>query len=309
MKKLALLLWLLALGALGLVACGGGGDDQTTAASETKTTRDELAADKRRARGTPTDWSQFYPADNKPCGVLGRYRFAVVEGDVSCRVARGVMRGMVNGGLSRLPGSWSCGGPDSEAACGNAAGETIMGWVTCHNQSPCAGWIKRSVAQRRDRRAKVSADTTAEAKLSTEQVQELRSIPGGGYVLKWEANEWARLFSRGGVCSKYVGQPICVRLSGFGPGAGLHAPSVSAAYQKSFAGATVEDIKSVRTVRVGWTDSPLHLAAVRFSNGEVVVFSGGAEGFTCAGNGSGCTWSLAEPDQNRRFLEAAAPRE
>ena len=33
MKKLALLLSLLALGALGLVACGGGDDDEATAAS------------------------------------------------------------------------------------------------------------------------------------------------------------------------------------------------------------------------------------------------------------------------------------
>ena len=55
MKKLALLLSLLALGALGLVACGGGDDDETTAASATPITDeynpyDELAAD---------------PADNK----------------------------------------------------------------------------------------------------------------------------------------------------------------------------------------------------------------------------------------------------
>ena len=34
-EKLALLLSLLALGALGLIACGGGDDDETTAASET----------------------------------------------------------------------------------------------------------------------------------------------------------------------------------------------------------------------------------------------------------------------------------
>jgi hypothetical protein len=37
-RKLALLLTLLALGALGLVACGGGDDDESTAASESETT-------------------------------------------------------------------------------------------------------------------------------------------------------------------------------------------------------------------------------------------------------------------------------
>ena len=38
MRRLALLLSLLALGALGLIACGGGDDDETTAASESETT-------------------------------------------------------------------------------------------------------------------------------------------------------------------------------------------------------------------------------------------------------------------------------
>ena len=104
MKKLALLLSLLALGAPGLVACGDGDDDQTTAASETETTRDELAA------------------DNKSCGRFGRYRFAVVEGDISCRVGRGVMHGFA---YNRLTGSWSCGGPDGSPACVNEAGDTI----------------------------------------------------------------------------------------------------------------------------------------------------------------------------------------
>ena len=62
MKKLALLLWLLALGALGLIACGGGDDDEITAASATPIADDcnpydELAAD---------------PADNKSCGTADR---------------------------------------------------------------------------------------------------------------------------------------------------------------------------------------------------------------------------------------------
>jgi hypothetical protein len=123
MKKLALLLSLLALGALGLVACGGGDDDQTTAASETKTTRDEPTRDELAAGA-------------KSCGSSGRYEFAVVDGDVECRVARGVIRGMVR---NRLPGFWSCAGPDSEVVCvneahglneivGDPASETIVAW-------------------------------------------------------------------------------------------------------------------------------------------------------------------------------------
>ena len=99
----ALLLSLLALGALGLVACGDDDDDQTTAASETETTRDEPAA------------------DHKSCGRYGRYRFAV-EGDVSCRAGRRVMHGFA---YNRLPIVWTCGGPDGSPACANEAGDTI----------------------------------------------------------------------------------------------------------------------------------------------------------------------------------------
>jgi hypothetical protein len=157
------------------------------------------------------------------------------------------------------------------------------------------------VAQRRDRRAKVSADTTTEAKLSTEQVLEL----------KREANNWASLFAVS-ACNKYEGQPMCERLACVrGPGGPPieNCTPVSAAFRESFAGATVEDIKSVRILDVGWSDHPVSYAAVKFSNGEVVVFNGGGEWYSCAGGGSGCTWSIAEEGHNRRFLEAAAPRE
>jgi hypothetical protein len=132
-----------------------------------------------------------------------------------------------------------------------------------------------------------------EAKLSPEQVQ----------ALKREANEWARLFSRGGVCNKYMGQPICAALGHAPPQLGER--DVSEAFQESFADATVEDIESERIELAGWADHPLYVAAVRFSNGEVVVFSGGDESFTCAGGGDACTWSIAEEDQNRRFVQAA----
>jgi hypothetical protein len=166
-------------------------------------------------------------------------------------------------------------------------------------------------------------DTTTEARLSPEQVQELKAklsreqvqelkrdanteaklSPEQVQALKREANEWARLFSRGGVCNKYMGQPICAALGSAPPDLGER--DVSEAFQESFADASVEDIKSERIELVGWTDRPLYVAAVKFSNGEVVVFSGGDESFTCAGGGDACTWSIAEVDQNRRFIQAA----
>jgi hypothetical protein len=286
MKKPALLLSLLALGALGLVACGGGDDDQTTAASETETSIDSAAVGAlktehqiARARRLALASNTAY---NKSCGFWGRsrvYRFVVVEGDASCRAARGVMRGL--GNFGRPPGSWRCIGDDSEWTCVNEAGQMIMAWVTCRNRSPCPGWIKRSVAQRRA--ATAPPDTTPEAKLSREQVQEL----------KREANTWASLFADR-ACNRYMGQPMCQRLD-----------SVSAAFQKSFADATVEDIKRIVLVDY-WGDRPLYEAAVKFSNGEVVVFVDVPPG-GCPGGP--CKWGIADLDRNSRFLAAAAPRE
>jgi hypothetical protein len=172
MNKPALLLSLLALGALGLVACGGGDDDdQSAAASETKTSNDSAAvrdfeAERRIARARRRELAADNTADHKSCGRFGRYRFAVAEGDVSCRVARRVMRANAcpHSGIPgchsspKMPGSWSCGGSDAKWVCVNEAGEMIKAYVTCNanrlahgdrNRSRCPGWIKRSEAQRR----------------------------------------------------------------------------------------------------------------------------------------------------------------
>jgi hypothetical protein len=141
----------------------------------------------------------------------------------------------------------------------------------------------------REQVQELKREANIKAKLSREQVQELKRA----------ANDWASLFATNACRNRYTGQPVCMRLT-----------PVPAAFQKSFADATVEDIKSERIVLVGWTDRPYYEAAVKFSNGEVVVFGGGSPGpGSCAGAGSGCVWNIAEPDHNRRFLEAAAPRE
>ena len=96
MKKLTLLLSLLALGALGLVACGGG-DAQATAASGTEAT----AAPETE---TTVSVSRF---GGKSCRALGAHdpndppvRVEVVEGYFRCRVARRVLRGEHR--------AWSC---------------------------------------------------------------------------------------------------------------------------------------------------------------------------------------------------------
>jgi hypothetical protein len=146
----------------------------------------------------------------------------------------------------------------------------------------------------REQVRELKREANIKAKLSREQVRELKRA----------ANDWASRFATR-ACNRYMGQPMCERLD-------TPLSEASEAFQTSFADATVEDIKSERIVLVGWFPGPYYEAAVKFSNGEVVVF-GGARGVppaeSCAGSGSGCVWNLAEPDHNRRFLEAAAPGE
>jgi hypothetical protein len=192
----------------------------------------------------------------------------------------------------------ACGGGDDEdsATAAKASADTTTDATArpdTTTEAKGVGDLARSKEARanlsREQVQELKRDANTEAKLSREQVQ----------ALEREANEWARLFSRGGVCNKYMGQPVCERLT-----------QVPKAFQKSFADATVEDIESERILLVRWTDRPLYVAAVKFSNGEVVVFSGGQSGpeppaGSCAGPGGGCDWNIAEPDQNRRFIQAA----
>jgi hypothetical protein len=108
--------------------------------------------------------------------------------------------------------------------------------------------------------ATLPPDTKTEAKLSREQVQELKRV----------ANYWAPLFARFN-CNRSMSQPVCEELPHGYP---RFSDAVSAAFQKSFADATVEDIKFNRIVLVGPSNRPVWEAAVTFSNGEVVKSAG-----------------------------------
>jgi hypothetical protein len=87
MKKLALLLSLLTLAALGLVACGGGDDDQTTAASETETTvgsggeagtvedgpgNSNRLNNEERIEQRGNEWAAAFAAGRTTCGYMGQ---------------------------------------------------------------------------------------------------------------------------------------------------------------------------------------------------------------------------------------------
>ena len=76
---------------------------------------------------------------------------------------------------------------------------------------------------------------------------------------------------------------------------------VSAAFQRSFADATVEDIALKGIAVLGKpVAEPVYQAAVKFSNGEVVVFSAGA-------GVKHPEWGIGP--SNHRFVQAAAPLE
>jgi hypothetical protein len=277
MKKLALLLSLLVLGALGLVVFEGG-DDKTTAGPETETAGD----------GYVNLRPYYRQGFKKSCGKFGLWSLVVIDrasslAEVSCREARGVMDGFVDD--QSLPVGWSCSG---QAA-----------YVECFDLDPGTGEAENTIRARV--RENVLRAAEAQAKLSPEQVQELRRA----------ANDWASLFADR-ACNRYTGQPLCERLNCLRHVLNLdNCTRMSKEFQKSFADATVEDIefKGVEVLPGPPGRHIYYLATVEFSNGEVVVFSGPWR--SCAGiAGGGCpVWNIAEPDQNRRFLQAAAPRE
>jgi hypothetical protein len=146
--------------------------------------------------------------------------------------------------------------------------------------------------------ARVSPETTTEAQAPPDNTLPPKPSPELVQALRRDANTWASLYADR-ACNKYMGEPMCERI---GP--------VSAAFQKSFADATVEDIEHKGIEQVGPPAGSIYVAAVTFSNGVVVVFGGGrpeavppAE--SCPGAGSGCVWKIEEPDQNRSFIQAA----
>jgi hypothetical protein len=145
--------------------------------------------------------------------------------------------------------------------------------------------------------ARVSPETTTETQAPPDTTLPPKPSPELVQALRRDANTWASLFADR-ACNKYMGEPMCERIR-----------PVSAAFQKSFADATVEDIEHKGIEQVGRPAGSIYVAAVTFSNGVVVVFGGGrpeavppAE--SCPGTGSGCVWKVEGPDQNRRFIQA-----
>jgi hypothetical protein len=246
MKKRALLPSLLALGALGLVACGGGDDDETSVASEIETTVESHGEAIR-----PQVYAGGCPSDDP---IL---RLEVVEGDVPCRVAHRVMQDYGETILRTPPpvavGDWRCSGqPDRPLVCEKNPGETVTARY---------------------------GHTSGPPTLSSEQ--EVERV----------ANSWAVLFGDGPHCNRYMGQPVCERISceRVGNVPIENCTPLSAAFVSSFADATVQEI-AVKG----------HQASVKFSNGGVVLLSGGWDHHY-----GGPAWTIGKVGENagREFFD------
>jgi hypothetical protein len=299
MRKLALLLSLLALGALGLVVFEGGDDDQTTAvvfeegdddqttAVSEAETAGERYQDLRPYYGSPEQkiersgnaWAALFAAGG-PGDHCGYMTQPACE-RIACERAGGsTIRNCTPPSAEFRRSFEGATVEDVIAIEGKQAAARFSNGETVVLFDASGVWLIKRVGW--NEAAELSPELVQELKRGRgEQVQELRRA----------ANDWASLFATY-KCNRYMGEPICGRM---GP--------VSAAYQKSFAEATVEDIefKGVEVIPVGH----IYLATVKFSNGEAVVFQLVPWARGCAGPGSGCAWNVAEPDQNRRFLQAA----
>ena len=166
--------------------------------------------------------------------------------------------------------------------------------------------------------AQVSAGSTAETRFPAETTTETKVSPDISLVpakhspelvraLRQDANTWASRFATK-ACNRYMSQPLCVRLD---CSQLENCAPVLAAFQQSFADATVEDIKYKGIEQVGGPLGSIYLAAVTYSNGVVVVFGGGRPEVelpagSCPGSSGDCTWALANVESNRRFIQASS---
>lgn len=121
--RFALLLWLVTLGALGLVACD---DDGETATTETEVVTSDFAAGGRVAGALDPDACGDYDG-RRPDGY--HVRIQVLEGAVPCREAQRVLKNYYRGGNTPL---WSCVGQgDRLVECEKPGVGAFAGHMQC----------------------------------------------------------------------------------------------------------------------------------------------------------------------------------
>jgi hypothetical protein len=271
MKKLALLLSLLALGAFGLVACGGG-EDETTAASETTVESDGDAvtqaapenknrlSDEEKIERVGNEWAPAFAAGSH----FARYMGQPALERTDCQRISGPIE--------------NCTPPSSEFRK-SFANATVERVVVEDHRPP---WPRDLGAAAEFSNGELVEFFRADAGLTAVAdghdwfVEKFGGDAGKKYFerlsneerIEQKGNDWAALFAEGGFKPglwRYMGQPAGERMSCERvPNAPIeNCTPPSAEFRESFADATVE-----RVVIEG------HRATAEFSNGELVEFDG-----------------------------------
>jgi hypothetical protein len=263
MKKLALLLSLLALGALGLTGCGGGGDGEATAAPETETTvgsggeaatveaeNDDRLPLKERIGTKANEWAALFAAGRdswrfmrQPAGERMSCERVPNRPIENCTPPSAEFRqSFADATVKRVALK-----PHHHARAEFSNGESV------EFEGP-APWY---IAERSVKKITRSHGTGATHRLSEERIEQA-------------GNDFAALFAEGGFKPglwHYMGQPAGERMDceRVGNNPIKNCTPVSAEFRRIFDGATVE--------RVVVSEDHRH-ARAEFSNGESVEFEG-----------------------------------
>jgi hypothetical protein len=250
MRKLALLLSLLALGALGLAACGGG-DEGSTAASETVTVTTfapRLSLEQQIER-TANRWAPLFangPRCNRFMGQPACVRIACERpGNRPIKNCTPPTDGFVNSFGDATVRDVAIKGDRAAAEFSNG-GVIVLDVGDHHWGGPM------SIVKVGGNAGRGSFDNTTDTALPLQQIER-------------SANKWAQLFADGPRCNRYMGQPACERADceRVSTGTIKNCTPLSPEFRQSFADATVE-----RVVVEG------HHTTADFSNGESVEFEG-----------------------------------
>jgi hypothetical protein len=264
MKTLALLLSFLALGSLGLVACGGGADDEATAAFENETTvgsggeaatvdADPRAKDPLSLReriGTKANaWAALFAEGGWPPSVW-RYMRQPAGERMGCeRVGNNPIKNCTPVS-AEFRESFADATVERVVIDGQYATAEFSNGESVEFEGP-APWY---ITERSVKRITRTHGTGATHRLSKERIEQ-------------KGNKWAAAVGTGRAAGRYMGQSargreVCKRLSS---GPIKNCTPLSPEFRKSFAGATVE--------RVVVSKDHRH-ARAEFSNGESVEFEG-----------------------------------
>jgi hypothetical protein len=264
MKKLALLLSFLALGSLGLVACGGGGDDEATAAFENETTvgsggeaatvdgdpgaKDPLSL-RERIRTKANAWAALFAEGGWPPSVW-RYMRQPAGERMGCeRVGNNPIKNCTPVS-AEFRESFADATVERVVIDGQYATAEFSNGESVEFEGPAPWYITERWVKTITR----GRGTGANHRLTEERIEQ-------------KGNKWAAAFATGRAACRYMGQPACEWMTCHHHLANpmRNCTPVSVEFRRTFDGAMVERVVVSEDHRQ---------ARGEFSNGESVEFEG-----------------------------------